>query len=474
MGALKKPRKEILEAVSLFSRFRIDVLVISPAVEILQRIVQVSERLKLTVHRVSNVSQYEKEFKEIGWPNLIILDLSVVNEKQVALETILALKTMVPHSYYTALVKDGSDAEFCQQLKDAGMNHVQVIDEVLRSMKLDFLLMQQFLLQYYPIELRDLFPGTEITFNAFHFMALNNKYLPVIFERFVLSDKKFKRLEKVSQIYIQSHALQAYQEYIESYYDSFNTGLQKRTKAAFLQLVYAYTQISGLLMNGEGDLNTAKNSEMLAQLLGFCESRHTTLINYIKSSSEPFHNYIQMFQSHGLSSFDRSLFIAGLAAFLSEMSGVGQPGLILKSSLMACSGLMFSDQKTYLKWHDHLESHWSLEDRVHFSDAIKISGEIGRLNLADFKGPMAQIVSHVFERFDGKGLPDKISGEKIPVETSVIQLADGWLRLIAKRPKMTATESYESFQAYLAVEKKSGKINPAVIEKLAQVGFRKT
>ena len=141
---------------------------------------------------------------------------------------------------------------------------------------------------------------------------------------------------------------------------------------------------------------------------------------------------------------------------------------------MAFSGMMFTEQKTYLRWHDQFENQWSPEDRIQMADALKISGEVGRLNLADFSGVIAQTVSHMFERFDGKGLPDNISGKKIPLETSIIQLADGWLRLVAKRPKMSAVEAYESFKAYLAVEKKSGKINPAVIDKMEQIGFRKS
>ncbi len=463
-----------MEAISLFSRFRIDVLVISPSVEILQRIIQVSERLRLTVHRVSNLTQYEKDFSSIGRPNMIILDVSIFDENQLALEMIFALKAMVPRSYYTALIKDSSDADFCQRLKEAGIDHLQAVDEVEKSMKLDFLLLQQFLLQYHPIELRDLFPGTEITFNAFHFMALNNKYLPVIFERLILSDKKFKRLEKVSQIYIQSHALEAYQVYIESYYDAYNTGLQKRMKASFLQLVFGYTQVRSLFMNSKAIADSQARPEKLDELFDFCEVRHASLMKYIKSSTEPFHNYIQLFQNHGLSSFDRSLFIAGLASFLSEMSGVGQSGIVLKASLMAFSGMMYTEQKTYLRWHDQFENQWSPEDRIQMADALKISGEVGRLNLADFSGVMAQTVSHMFERFDGKGLPDNISGKKIPLETSIIQLADGWLRLVAKRPKMSAVEAYESFKAYLAVEKKAGKINPAVIDKMEQIGFRKS
>ncbi len=458
-----------MEAVSLFSRFRIDVLVISPSVEILRRAVQVSERLNLTVHRVSTISQYEKEFAEIGRPNLIILDLSVATEKKLALEMIFSLKLLVPHSYYLALVKDTADSVYCQQIKDTGIDQLQNVDEVVRSGKLDFLVMQQFILQYFPIELRDLFPGTEITFNAFHFMTLNNKYLPVIFEHLVLSDKKFKRLEKISQIYIQNHAAPAYQKYIESYYDSFSTGLQKRTKAAFLQVVYAYTQIRNLLMTG----NNHEEGQQLASLLEFCQSRHASLLSYVKASSEPFYNYIRVFQNHSLSSFDRSLFVAGLASFFSDMSGVGDPKIVLKSSLVACSGLMFADYTTYLRWHDQLESKWTDEDLGHFSEALKISCEVGRLNLPEFAGQMDQIVSHMQERFDGQGLPNKASGDKIPSETALIQIAEGWLRLLATKPKLTASEAYESFKAYLVIEKKSGRVNPNVIEKLEQIGFRK-
>ena len=446
-------------ALNLFSRFRIDVLVISTSTEILHRVAQVSERLTLSSHRVSDVSQFENEFAEIGRPSLIVFDLSAIPNRPLILEKIFTLKSIVPHCEYLALLPDNLDHDFCQQLRDAGIDHLQSVEDVLQSMKLDFLMSQQFHLQYFPIELRDLFPGTEITFNAFHFMDLNKKYLPVIFERLILSDKKFKRLEKISQIYIQSHAAPAYQKYIESYYDSYNTGLQKRTKAAFLQVVMAYTQIRTLLISGQSQ----NDAQKLPELLNFFEAQHRILLDYTKASKEPFQTYVKLYRMDGISNFDRSLFIAGLAALLSEISGVGQPGIILKSSLVAFLSLMFADYITYLKWQDQPESQWSSVDFAQFSEALKGSCEVGQAHIADFNLTMAPSVSPLFERFDGNGFPHQISGEKIPQETAVIQMADGWLRQVAKKPASIEKEAVESFKTFLAIEKKSGKINPEVI-----------
>ncbi len=458
-----------MEAVSLFSRFRIDVLLVSPSAEILQRIVQVTERLKLSAHRVYEVSDYEKNFSEIGRPNVVILDLSLSQESTLALEKIFQLKTIIPHSHFIALVGDSQDALLVQKLSDAGVDQVHSSTDVLCSVKIDFLLMHEFLLKFYPIDLRDLFPGTEITFNAFHYMSLNNKYLPVIFERFVLTDKKFKRLEKIKQIYIQNNAAPAYQKYIESYYDAFNVGLQKRMKASFLQLMMAYTDVRCLIMSEKKEETTIK----LPQLLNFCEEAHAGFVKYIKMSPQPFQNYVQIFRSHELSKFDRNLFIAGLASFLAEMSGVAQAAITLKSSILAFSGMMYTDYKTYLKWHDQLEAQWKEDDYIKFTQALNVSSEAGQIEGIDLDGSIAASVAHLFERFDGHGQPRQAFGEQIPLEAVMIQLADGWLREIYGKRLSDSEDLYESFKTFLAIEKRSGKINPSVIEKMEQIKFRK-
>ena len=127
---------------------------------------------------------------------------------------------------------------------------------------------------------------------------------------------------------------------------------------------------------------------------------------------------------------------------------------------------MFADYKTYLKWQDQPESQWSSVDFAQFSEALKGSCEVGRVHIADFDATMAPSVISLFERFDGNGFPHQISGEKIPQETAVIQMADGWLRQVAKKPASMEKEAVVSFKSFLAIEKKSGKINPEVIAQL--------
>ena len=459
-----------MQANSVFSHQKIDVLALSPSEEILTRIGQVTDRLKLALHCLPDVKEFISATDYLGSPAVIILDLSSTEENLVAIERVRLVKKFATGVLLVALVRDPSDVKFIDQLIEVGVDQVQVAADVLSSMRLDFLLMHQFLLKYFPIELRDLFPSTEITFTAYHYMALNNKYLPVVFENFLLTDKKFKRLEKIQQLYIQAPSTEAYQNYIESYYDSFSMGLQKRTKAAFLRVISAYSQIRLLMM----DAQRPGGSEKMQSLLKSCQESHHRLLDYTKSSANPFFIYIQLYQNHGVCHWDRNLFIAGLAAFLADMSGLAQPENILKCSLVAYSGLMYSDHLTYLKWHDHPENHWSTKDTEQFCASIPVSSELAQSQFSDFEGTMSKAVAHIFERFDGKGQPHQVSGEGIPVETSLIQLAEGWLRQISKTKLGDATQAYESFKLYLVKEKTLGKINPQVIEKIQQVGFLKS
>jgi hypothetical protein len=456
-----------LAAVNLFSRLRIDVLLISASVDILKRIVQISEKYELSHHRVSEISEFEEGCYDIGRPHLIILDVSSLHEPQLALEKLYALQAMVPKSEFVCVVADDSDSSYNSLLRESGVTQVLTLSEASRSVKIDFLVLQKFLMDYFPIDLKDLFPGTEITFNAFHFLQLNNKYLPVIFEDFVLSDRKFKRLEKIKSLYILKEDAAQYQKYIENFYDAMSVGLQKRLKAAFLQVSMTFTQARSLLVLGEG----AASHQKFELMLQACIDSHKKLIEYLKSSPEPLNQYLQLFKAHSFFGFDRSLLLTGLSGLLAHMSGIADPDEVMKAALMSYSGIFSLDYLTYLKWHNQLENRWSEADKKVIFQSLAASVQLSQARIPELSEKMKGIMTHMMARYDGQGLPEGVNGDSIPLETGLIQLCEGWLRQLETQTLTQSNEVYESFRAWLVIEKSAGKINPLIVQKIEQVGF---
>ena len=69
-----------------------------------------------------------------------------------------------------------------------------------------------------------------------------------------------------------------------------------------------------------------------------------------------------------------------------------------------------------------------------------VIGEQILRNVDDY-GQIAEIVRHHHERFDGQGYPDHISGERIPLLSRVIAVADAYNAMTSDRPYRDAMPS---------------------------------
>jgi putative nucleotidyltransferase with HDIG domain len=64
----------------------------------------------------------------------------------------------------------------------------------------------------------------------------------------------------------------------------------------------------------------------------------------------------------------------------------------------------------------------------HSEDGADIVSKLGRLREA------VPLIRHHHERWDGKGYPDRLAGDQIPVEACVVGLADAWDAMTTDRP----------------------------------------
>lgn len=207
----------------------------------------------------------------------------------------------------------------------------------------EFLIFLKGLCEFYEISPQDFFPETQVGFNAYFYLPLNQKYIPVVNENFVLSESKFKKFETAKQLYIHKQSVNAYNQYIEYYFDRFNIGLRKRLKSKFYQILSQWREslVVGLATLPRPHFFPGSTDDL---------SQHLTLINeYLRESPDPWFLLFEMTQSQ-LLQFERSSIDLIVASFLADhFSQIEFDRMIeLKWAYACCQNL--SPSLFYKKW----------------------------------------------------------------------------------------------------------------------------
>ncbi len=131
-----------------------------------------------------------------------------------------------------------------------------------------------------------------------------------------------------------------------------------------------------------------------------------------------------------------------IAAHLHDIGKIGVPDGILKKP-----GALSREEKRKVDQHP------------------KVGAQI--LGPLDFHPEVVQAVMHHHERFDGKGYPDGLKGEKIPIGARVLAVVDAFDAMVSDRPYRSALTLYEAIQE---LEENSGsQFDPVVVEAVLEL-----
>ena len=72
------------------------------------------------------------------------------------------------------------------------------------------------------------------------------------------------------------------------------------------------------------------------------------------------------------------------------------------------------------------------------------------------------LIRHHHERWDGKGYPDRLAGDAIPIEAAVVGLADAWDAMTTDRPYRSALTDEEAMREIR--EGRGTQFAPAVVD----------
>jgi HD-GYP domain-containing protein (c-di-GMP phosphodiesterase class II) len=92
----------------------------------------------------------------------------------------------------------------------------------------------------------------------------------------------------------------------------------------------------------------------------------------------------------------------------------------------------------------------------HSAEGARIVAKFGRLR------DSVMIIRHHHERWDGRGYPEGLAGEDIPLAAAVAGLADAWDAMTIERPYQRALSSIEALEEVRSC--RGGQFVPAVVD----------
>ena len=138
------------------------------------------------------------------------------------------------------------------------------------------------------------------------------------------------------------------------------------------------------------------------------------------------------------------------AAVLHDIGKVGIPPEILNKP-----GRLTQEECNIMKTHTLI------------GEKILQDGDLAVLQEEPLLKAAVEICRWHHERFDGKGYPDRLSGEEIPIAAQVVSIADAYDALVSKRAYKDAYEPAEAVR--MICEGECGSFNPVLLECLSEI-----
>jgi response regulator RpfG family c-di-GMP phosphodiesterase/DNA-binding NarL/FixJ family response regulator len=352
-------------------------------------------------------------------PLMILLSLEDAKGLEEKKSTLKALAELFPRSQIVVAVKDGEKAETCAALKSAGAQYLISMAEATKTAKLFYL--SALLIQgtYIPVPVNDFFPSTQLNFNAFQKLQLNQKFLPVIFSGFNFSDKKYRKLESSKQIYVRREDLGEYKKYIEIYHDRTGSALKKRCRALLMSLMGTYIDITLLLSMEVG----AFSQNLVAEKIELYKKLAEELALFLKDCPDVW-NVIAQALDFKFCRLERGPYVLAYALVLALKAEIGSPQDIIMTALLADVGLLQLPPECYKDLHKNGEEKLAPELAESFKNHPMSSLNLALLRELPLSDEQKSIIVCTHERHDRTGFPNQVPPEKIPVEAKLLYFSE--------------------------------------------------
>ncbi len=351
--------------------------------------------------------------------SIVFVPVSDLKKESEMSARVQAIKFGAPQAWIVVLGDKKLTPEGAIFLKKSGANIVVSEEDMIQSLQPEFITSQKVHGQWLPIKAAELAANKVVPFALYHFMPLNRKFILFAGAQTLLDQHKIEKAMKVGEVYFHREDLELFQSYIKTNEDKSASGLVARCRHEYMSASILYKQLTLHLIDQSEGASFQAGKELLDRCYQLAD-------NFVMTLGAVGDSWAIVNNSgfDDLTPIDRAPAIGATAALLSLLLNIGNPTQIFLSALLADLGLLDLPPRCLTLLRSGQPEMLPEEDL----EIYKRHPILSIKRLLDRKIPLddktKQIILATHERVDGKGYPNQLLGDKIPLESQIIQVAE--------------------------------------------------
>jgi response regulator RpfG family c-di-GMP phosphodiesterase len=402
---------------------KIRIAVISTEENFKKRTTGLSDLFSASVEHYISVDQFsetaESAGPEAGDIRFIIIDAIGSKSPNDTTGMVQVAKFVGASAGIAVVAAKKVNAEDTVFIKKSGASLVLMENEYFENSKLEFVVTRYLNGDWIPIKVADLMKDKPVNFVLHHMMPLNGRMLPILQIGQLLESPKLKKFESIGEFYIRRHDLQGFADYCKENVDNSAESLVRRCRAVYMSLVETYKDLVMLLTDQSEAASFDRGRELYQQLL----TMSSDFISSLASVGQPW----QVINNSSVSDFsavDRAPAVAAYAGLLSLEIDIGKPEEVMVAALLADIGLLDISFKSLAPLKAGVLAQMTENDQkiYRFHPTVSLNNVLARK--VPVPEHIKQIILATHEKSNGKGFPNGLEKEKIPVESFLIQFSE--------------------------------------------------
>jgi response regulator RpfG family c-di-GMP phosphodiesterase len=381
-----------------------------------KRCVSVCETFEYQSETFTTIDDLAEKMDDLPQITLACVDGLKFPSASEAAGSLQVVSQMLPDSYIVLVMSGKISAKDIEFIKKSGADAVLSETEFMHTSKFEFISSQKIRASYLPIKAWEVVQGSETEFKIFHIMPLNGKFLPVVFPGNEIDERKFKKLNDVSELYIAREDAQKYREYVNTFHNDDENGIVSKARAQFLEFCVSFTDLVLLIL----DQSEGASFDRGKELYGKTESLAETLIETLSKTPNPW-SVVNNSSVGDFGSVERSPAIAAYSGLLAAGSKIGNVKEVMIGALLADIGMLELSPAVTRKLATGEPEDLHPEELQEYMNHPTTSLNACLSKKLQIPENVKNMILMSHETVDKKGFPKKVPPERIPDEAMIIQ-----------------------------------------------------
>lgn len=340
-------------------------------------------------------------------------------EPSAAAEYAQCISQLSPNSFIALVVEKTLREQDVVFVRKSGAGVVMPREEFEWTSKLEFVANQVIHARYIPIKAIDLVSETVLTFDVYHFLPQNEKFIAFLFSGNVLDAAKHERLRNVGEFYVRRDDATKFRQYVRETSKGATNQKIRECRSQFLMVISGFNDLVLNLTDRGGYASYEAGTKLLEDVSTLARE----LIECLRGVPNAWEVVDQMVLCAS-TSVERAPARAAYATLFGLAANFADLETVMVGSLLSDLGLLSFDPLLSEKIRngnvETLAPDQASDYRVYPRKSLQVLLD-RKLQITE---SMRVVICSKHERADGSGFPNRLKSERIPEECRFILLGD--------------------------------------------------